>query len=273
VAKEGRQKTLKININKKYMNTRQSIDRNKYVMTFMITAIIFGLMLYINGILDQKRYEDVKSIQDQISLDLLSSETQFNLLKETSCKSIDDSVLSKELNSLATKLSYLEANQSESNQGEIAYLKKYYSLLQVKDWILMRQLAEKCKDQKVISVLYFYGDKEDCSECEDMSYVLTRLRQQYPELRIYSFDTKLDLGALNTLKTIFGIESTKLPALVYNGQSNIGFKSIDEIKELIPDLKQIDIENAKKKELEEMSKDSENKASTSTEATSAKPRN
>lgn len=221
-------------------NTRQTIDKNKYILTFLITAIIFAAMLYVNNVLDQERIGDVKTVQDQIALDLLSSETQFNLLKETSCKNLSDSILSQELNSLATKLSYLESNNSDDNSEEITYLKKYYSLLQVKDSILMKQLSQKCTGSKPISILYFYGNKSDCSECEKMSYVLTYLRQQYPELRIYSFDTNLQLSALDTLRSIYGIKPTALPAIVYNDDTFIGFKTIDEVKEIIPDLKKID---------------------------------
>ena len=89
---------------------RPTLDKKKYLVTFIITAVIFSAMLYINSIIDQKRVVDVKGVQDQISLDLLSSETQFNLLREASCENIGSStVLSTELNSLAKKLSYLES--------------------------------------------------------------------------------------------------------------------------------------------------------------------
>ncbi len=218
---------------------RQPLDKNKYIITFIITAIIFAGMLYINNILDEKRFGDTKAIQDQISLDLLSSETQFNLLKETSCKNVDGSILSKELNSLATKLTYLEANDAGNKSDELIYLKKYYSLLQIKDSLLMKQLSQKCSS-KPISVLYFYGDKKDCPACEDMSFVLTHLREQYPELRIYSFDTNLDLSAIDTLKSIYKIDVHQLPAIVYNDDSYTGFKTIDEMKKIIPELKKLD---------------------------------
>lgn len=218
---------------------RQPIDKNKYIITFIITAIIFAGMLYINNILDEKRFGDTKAIQDQIALDLLSSETQFNLLKETSCKNVDGSILSQELNSLATKLTYLEANDSGSKSDELVYLKKYYSLLQIKDSILMKQLSQKCSS-KPISVLYFYGDKKDCPECENMSHILTRLREQYPELRIYSFDTNLNLSAIDTLKSIYKIDVRKLPAIVYKDDSYTGFKSIEDMKKIIPELTQLD---------------------------------
>lgn len=228
---------------------RQPIDKNKYIITFIITAIIFAGMLYVNNILDEKRFGDTKAIQDQISLDLLSSETQFNLLKESSCKNVDGSILSKELNSLSTKLTYLEANDAGNKSDELIYLKKYYSLLQIKDSLLMKQLSQKCSS-KPISVLYFYGDKKDCPACEDMSYVLTHLREQYPELRIYSFDTNLNLSAIDTLKSIYKIDSQKLPAIVYNDDSYTGFKSIEEMKNIIPDLKKLDKIQEEKKNAE-----------------------
>ncbi len=218
---------------------RQPIDKNKYIITFIITAIIFAGMLYINNILDEKRFGDTKAIQDQIALDLLSSDTQFNLLKETSCKNVSGSILSKELNSLATKLTYLEANDSGAKSDELLYLKKYYSLLQIKDSLLMKQLSQKCSS-KPISVLYFYGDKTDCPACTEMSYVLTHLREQYPELRIYSFDTNLNLSAIDTLKSIYKIDVRQLPAIVYNDDTYTGFKSIDEMKAIIPELKKLD---------------------------------
>lgn len=226
---------------------RQPTDKNKYILTFLITAIIFGGMLYINNFLDEKRANDIKGVQDQIALDLLSSETQFNLLKETSCKNLNNSVLSQELNSLSKKLSYLESNDSGAENSELVYLKKYYSLLQIKDSILMKELEQKCRSKAPLSILYFYGNKSDCSECEKMSYVLTYLREQYPDLRIYSFDTNLKLSAIDTLKSLYGITATKLPAIVYNDDMYVGFKSIDELKNIIPELKKIDIEREKQK--------------------------
>jgi len=234
---------------------RQPLDKNKYIITFIITAIIFAGMLYVNNLLDEKRFGDTKAIQDQIALDLLSSDTQFNLLKETSCKNVNGSILSQELNSLSTKLTYLEANDSGTKSDELLYLKKYYSLLQIKDSLLMKQLSQKCSS-KPISVLYFYGDKKDCPACTDMSYVLTHLREQYPELRIYSFDTNLNLSAIDTLKSIYKIDVRKLPAIVYNDDSYTGFKTIDEMKNIIPELKRLD-------KIKEEQEKGESKASTS----------
>ncbi len=219
--------------------TRQPIDWKTYIISFLITALIFGAAFGIINLLDSKKEADVKNIQDQISLDILSSETQFDLMQEINCKNVDNSVLSQEINSLATKLSYMEENNNGTLNPELIYLKKYYSLLQIKDYILMQRLSGKC-EFKPISVLYFYGNKDTCPECVDMGYVLTELRRNYPEIRIYSFDTNLQLSALNTLRSINNISEKKLPSVIIGEQTITGIRTYEEMKKLIPEIKELD---------------------------------
>lgn len=243
------------------MTQRHPIDWTKYILAFIITSLIFGSVLYVNGLIDSKRVASTERIRDQIALDLLSSETQFNLLKETSCTNIGTNALSEELNSLSRKLGYMEANDTTGTNEELIYLKKYYSLLEIKDYLLMSELRTKCQ-LKPLSILYFYGKKENCPECERTETVLTYLRGQYPELRVYSFDTTLTLSALDTLTSIFAVKNTELPALVIDSKKYIGFKTIDEIKEIIPELKTIDRDRL------EAQKKTNNPISTSSQTTS-----
>lgn len=170
-------------------------------------------------------------------MDILSSETQFALLKEFSCKSIDHSTaFSEELNNLAQKLSYMEENLG-TNNPEVISLKKYYSLLQVKDYLLVKQVKEKC-GVKPITIIYFYSNAGDCDDCVKEGYVLTKLRQEFPELRIYSFDYNLDLSVVKTMKSIYGVRNT-LPALNIWDENYYGFKSAEDIEKIIPQLKRI----------------------------------
>ncbi len=67
--------------------------------------------------------------------------------------------------------------------------------------------------------------------------MLTALREKYPNLRVYSFDYSLDLSAVTALKSIYKISDTKLPALVMNGELLTGFKSVEDIEKLFPELK------------------------------------
>lgn len=223
-------------------HTRKPVDWNKYVMTFIITSLLFGVALYVNNILDNSRAGDIRSIQDTISLNILSSETQYDLLRETSCKNVNDSILSTELNSLERKLSYLEPTNPNQGNNEFNYIRKYYELLQIKDFSLMQRLTEKC-GLEPISILYFYGSKNECADCEKTSAVLNHLRTTYPNVRIYSFDRRLSVSAVDTLAKIYKVEEP-YPVLVINDETYTGFLSIEKMKDILPELKKIDRERA-----------------------------
>jgi hypothetical protein len=210
------------------------IDKTKYIFTFVITASIFATAFFASTFFSGKRVENVKSIQDNIAIDILSSETQFDLLKEVPCANIDGSMLSLELSTLGDKLSHTETERG-ADDAEIVYLKKYYSLLQIKDYLLSKKLVEKCgATKKPVFIIYFYSNVGDCPDCQKTGYVLTRLKQMYPDLRVYSFDYNLDLAAVNSLKTIYRIKSP-LPALVIEDETYSGYKSLEELDDLLPD--------------------------------------
>jgi hypothetical protein len=210
------------------------IDAKKYIFTFLITSAIFTTAFFASTYFSNKRVADVKQIQDNIAIDILSSETQFDLLKEVSCSNVSDSMLSPELSVLGDKLSHTE-NERGSTDDDIVYLKKYYSLLQVKDYVLSKKLAEKCgATKKPVFIIYFYSNKGDCPECEKEGYVLTRLKEKYPELRVYSFDFNLELSAIESMKAIYKIKSS-LPALVIEDKTYTGFKTVEDLEKLLPD--------------------------------------
>ncbi len=218
------------------------IDTKKYLFTFFITAAIFATAFFASTFFSQKRIENVKFIQDNIAIDILSSETQFDLLKEVSCSTVSDSMLSPELNLLGDKLSHTE-NERGGTDEEIVYLKKYYSLLQVKDYLLSKRVAEKCGAlKKPVFIIYFYSNKGDCEDCEKEGYVLTRLKEKYPELRVYSFDYDLELSVVDSLKAIYKINGAALPALVIEDKTYNGFKTVEELEALLPNtLKEISV--------------------------------
>jgi hypothetical protein len=214
----------------------------KYLIVFFITLGLFLGALYVSGVINDKKVVEIKNIQDKISLDILSSETQFALMEELACTDLDNSLLTQELSSLGDKIDYGERNLTSSTQ-DIQNLKEYYSLLEIKDYLLMKKVSERC-NRKAIFVLYFYTTSENCSECVKQGYVLTELHQRYPELRVYSFDYGLNLSALKALTSIYKIEDTKLPALVINGKSYTGLKKIEDIEALVPELKDLTGESA-----------------------------
>lgn len=230
------------------------MEWKKYIYTFVITAVVFATAILASNFFSQKKMNEIKNIESRIAVDILASETQFALLEELSCRDIGNTFLSKELAELGEKLSYTEANRGKDDL-EVLNLKKYYSLLQIKDFLLYQKVKQRCGSPKgVLSpIIYFYSNEDgECDDCQKEGFVLTRLREEYPELRVYSFDYNLDLSALNTLVSIYNIEPN-LPALLIKEKVHYGFKSIEDIKNILPELKEID----KQKALEESKKNAE----------------
>src|SRR3989338_7467250 len=207
-----------------------NFDWKKYLIVFFITVGLFATAYYLSEYFGGKKVEELKSIQDKIAIDILSSETQFSLLSELSCKNISDSVFSGQLGELGNKLEWGQENLGATE--EVSYLRKYYSLLQIKDYLLMKKISDRCKVKSAF-ILYFYTTAENCSECEREELVLTALREKYPELRVYSFDYSTDLSAVKAMLQIYKIKDTLLPALVVADDVLTGFHSLEELEERI----------------------------------------
>lgn len=216
----------------------QKPDWRKYILAFVITAAIFGTAFYLAVRFNEQRIADVRTTESQLSIDLLSNETQYELLGEQTCSDIaENPVLSDELNALAGRLSYTEDNLG-SNNADVLALKSQYSLLEIKDYLLMQKVAAQCGTHPAF-ILYFYSNKGDCPDCSREGDVLTYLRNTYPSLRVYSFDYNLDLSAVKTLIAIRNIKP-ELPALIVNSREpSYGFKNVDDIYAFAPELKKL----------------------------------
>lgn len=203
------------------------IDWKKYFIVFLITLCLFLTASYVSNYFGDKKIDQMKSIQNNIAINILSSETQFSLLSELSCKNVSSSLLSGELDELGRKLEWSEINIGATD--EVNYLRKYYALLEIKDYLLTKKISERCK-VKAAFILYFYTTKNDCSECDKQRLILTSLRDKYGELRVYSFDYSTDLSAVKAMLQIYKIKETKLPALVIDDELLTGFHDVEELE-------------------------------------------
>ncbi|HEY4526493.1 MAG TPA: hypothetical protein VJK53_01435, partial [Candidatus Paceibacterota bacterium] len=110
-----------------------------YVIAFLITALMFATAVYASNYFNNRRISEIRATQDDISSDILSIETQFDLLAEHSCSDIGEStILPSELTSLGNQLSYMESQGGRTE--EITRLKRLYSLLLIKDYLLMQRV-------------------------------------------------------------------------------------------------------------------------------------
>ena len=207
------------------------LTRNALI-AFVITALIIGTVVYAINYLDQQRVAELNAIQNQLAIDALSVETQFSLLEEAPCEAVTEgTAFSQEVGNLGDRLSLAESRLGNDN-AEVLQLKKQYTLLQIRDYLLTKRLAETC-DVEPVTALYFYSNEGDCEDCDRASYALSYLREAYPTLRVYSFDYDLDLGALKTLVAVEKVER-RFPAFVIEGKRSYGFTELAEFEKRFP---------------------------------------
>lgn len=205
--------------------------RNSLIALF-ITIVLAGTLAYAVNYLNRARVSELSTIEDQLSISMLSLDTQFSLLEAAPCDSAASSTtLTSTLADMGARLDYTETQLGADNP-QVVRLKQQYSLLEIRDYLITKRLAEAC-GTKPVTVLYFYSNAGDCADCDKAGYALSYLRTTYPDLRVYSFDYHLDLGALQTLIALTKIEGS-LPAFVINGKRSYGFTSLEDLTGRFP---------------------------------------
>lgn len=202
--------------------------RNAF-LALLVTVAIASSVIYAVRYLDRQRVAQLSELQTRLATDTLSVETQFALLEEAACEDISEgNTLSGEMANLGERLSFAESQLGTRND-QVIELKKQYTLVQIRDYLLTKRLAEKCNVDSTV-VLYFYSNEPGvCEDCDRASVALSYLHGTNADLRVYSFDYNLDLGAL---KTLVAVEKVKpeFPAFIINGKQVYGFEDIEAFK-------------------------------------------
>ncbi len=213
------------------------MKKSRYIYTFIITLAIFFFSIWLSNTFNNKKVQSLRDLESRINLDILSVETRFSLLQKTSCEHVvnnskDNEIgFNEDLNTVALKIKSLE-NQLGYENDDVIALKKYYSLLQIKDYLLAKEFHDRCKISTV-SILYFYDT--ECTECVKQSIILDKIISDYPEIRVYYLDKKTYNPALETLSSVFKVKET--PTLVINEKTYTGFQDISKIESYIPEIK------------------------------------
>jgi hypothetical protein len=216
-----------------------SLFARNAIIAFFITVAISGTIIYAINYLNQQRVAELNTIENQLSTDTLSVETQYSLLEDAPCSdfitgsSTEDTQLSQEVSDLGDQLSYAENHLGETDP-EVIQLKQEYTLLEIQDYLLTQRIAETCHVNPTI-VLYFYSNNtQECGdECNRAGYALSYMHQTYPGLRVYSFDYNLSLSALSTLESIEKVKAS-FPAFVINGKEYNGFTDLADFEKNFP---------------------------------------
>ena len=201
----------------------------KYILTFCITATIFILAFFANSLFNNKRLDEIREIENRVSLNLLALEVESDLLAGLSCEDEHVSLTAEDMGSLGERLSYLE--EQGGDREVVKALKTQYSLFQLKDYLLLKQLNQRC-GEGLHFIFYFYSNEGDCEDCARQGYVLQKMREENPLLRIYSFDYGLEVPGVSSLKRFYGL-TRELPIMIADRQVVYGFHDEQSLFDLL----------------------------------------
>lgn len=205
------------------------IKTHIYIVALIITLCIFVVAFFISSFLNYRKAQELRAIEERIAIEILSFETQFDIIEESSCASFNKESVRSQLQSLSSKLTYLEGELG-SNDPEVYRLKRFYSLLQIRDYLLTKRMSDQCNLDKVF-LLYFYS-LNNCSECTRQQYIVDALKNKYPEIEVYTFDYDIDVPAVETLITLHNIP-TNPPIIDINGKVYAPFENLDDIESVL----------------------------------------
>lgn len=209
----------------------KKVNYINYIAALAISIIILFTTFYFSNLLNNKKIDSLENIQESISYDILETETQF-LLKEISCAQESNVSIVKKINDLGERVTYMEEALGSDNL-QVLQLKKYYSLLQIKDYLLGKKVNSECykfKNYKQpIYMIYMYSNKSKCDDCRNQAYALYDLKQKYPELKVYTFDYDIDVAPVKTLINIYNVKP-EFPVLIIEDKPYYGLQSSTEIE-------------------------------------------
>ena len=121
-------------------------------------------------------------------------------------------------------LNVLEKTRGRLNP-EVQSLKREYSVMQLRDYLLFRQIAGQCG--RINQVIFFYTNVA-CQDCVEQGQILREFKREHPEVLVYTFDVDIGTPVVSALLSAYNINS--YPALLVNGRVVQGKKTGTELQ-------------------------------------------
>lgn len=207
----------------------RKISWNRYFSVFLLTLFIFIIGFLIAQRISSRTSVQVTETQKELRNYILSLNLQSEIASEYICK-VDVFQLTKEKSELGKRIDVLEKNLGKDHEI-VEDLKQDYSLLSLRQWLLVKKVKEEC-DRSINIIIFFYSNKLNSSESESQGYVLDYIYEKYPDgVVIYAFDIDEENPALKTLKDIYEVKTS--PSVIFNDRLLIGFQSKEKLSSLI----------------------------------------
>jgi len=183
---------------------KREINWTKILLAFLIASFLFFFGLFLGYLSNQIIEKNSNQILEETKNKLFSLESLSLLQEDYPCNSYMLDITSEKLSFIGELITLLEKKKGV-NDREVLDLKKVYTLIEVRHFMLINDLKKNCQ-ANYSTILFFYSNKEECKEdVTKKSFILTFLRNKYDFVRIYSFDLNLDSEILSFFKQVYNL--------------------------------------------------------------------
>ncbi len=208
--------------------------KGRYLIAFLLTASVFVLGIFLGIIISDFKTSKIYGYERDLMTNFLTQDLESDLLISHPCDFVNSSFVSQELFGVGDRLSALEKDLGKTNE-QVLSLKKYYMVLQVKDYLFFKNFNEKCSGKFILNLFFYSNDHKICEKCEDQGFVLSYARAKNDKLRTYSFDVDLDTPIIKYLMSRYNV--TAVPAVIFNDKVYNEFINTQKAEKIIEDLK------------------------------------
>ncbi|MBU2497049.1 MAG: hypothetical protein KJ767_03250 [Nanoarchaeota archaeon] len=211
---------------------RKKVVLTKYIVVFLASAFIFTLGIILGQQIGHMKTASLNKVMEDMKTDIASAELHYILSTENPCDLTGLNELASELDKMSNQIWELEKAYGKNNE-DVLRLANYYSTLQIRHWILAKDISNEC-DEKYSLILFFYSNIEgECKRCEEQGDNIAVLREKDEGMYTYAFNINLNNLAFNTLKSRYNVSKTEIPVIIINDKKYTGFKTIKKLQEII----------------------------------------
>jgi hypothetical protein len=209
------------------------IEKKLFALAGIITVVLFILIYSLNifiasgreRVLTEKMDTTINQYEEMQTLSLMA--TSFG--NDSTCIALQGSLaeMDKTLWDLGTKIdSYRKLTEEYMSDPFYIDQKTKFNRREVLYYLLLKDTRKRCGLASP-TVLFFYQKKEECPDCDALSFVLTDIKLDSKDLSVFSFDSDLNSSSIKTLERYYNI--TSYPCLVIEEHTYCSFFNKDEL--------------------------------------------
>lgn len=204
-------------------------DRIMISILIMLFVFTFGIFLgYIAGLLVKSTS---LSLSDEIKNQILEIELQKEITNSYPCSEAGIDSLTDKLDYLGGLVKVLEQKYGYSN-ADTKEMKKLYTLLELQHYLLVKEKISKCGKNYEVILFFYSNEPEMLGASKSMGDMISYVRRKYSFLRVYSFDSAINLDSLDTLKQAYNVKN--YPSVVVGNVTLDRVSSSEDIEKYIP---------------------------------------